>query len=297
MRLLRVLDLAVVAPRRVWDELLAVQLTRLCPRRRQRRLGQRGRVGAHVGDVAALVQPLGDAHRRLGREAKLARSLLLEGRGHEGRGRAARVYGFSSTERTAKSTPSSAAASKRASSSPSCRMPSRTSVRVGTEIAALRDPLPVELDQPRREAAGIEGALDVPVRRGHELHPFALALDDEPRRHRLDAAGRQPGHHLLPEHGRDLVAVEPVEDPPRLLRVDEALVDFPGMPERVLDRALRDLVEDHAAGRDLGLEDFLDVPGDRLPFAVFVRREQELVGVLQLALQPAITFFLSGSTM
>ena len=28
------------------------------------------------------------------------------------------------------------------------------------------------------------------------------------------------------------------------------------------------------------------VPGDRLPFAVLVRREQELVGVLQLALQP-----------
>ena len=38
----------------------------------------------------------------------------------------------------------------------------------------------------------------------------------------LDPACGQPRHHLLPEHRRDLVAVEAVEDAPRLLRVDEA---------------------------------------------------------------------------
>ena len=62
-----------------------------------------------------------------------------------------------------------------------------------------------------------------------ERHPLALALHHEPRRDRLDAAGRQPLHHLLPQHGRHLVAVEPVEDPSGLLGVDEMLVDLAGL--------------------------------------------------------------------
>jgi hypothetical protein len=53
----------------------------------------------------------------------------------------------------------------------------------------------------------------------------------------------------------------------------------------VLDRLLRDLVEDHAPDRNLRVEHLRQVPGDRLAFAIFIRREQELVGVLQLRLQ------------
>ena len=48
---------------------------------------------------------------------------------------------------------------------------------------------------------------------------------------------------------------------------------------------LRDLVEDHPPHRHLRLQHLREVPGDRLALAVFVRREQELVGVLQLRLQ------------
>jgi hypothetical protein len=92
-------------------------------------------------------------------------------------------------------------------------------------------------------------------------------------------------HDLLPQHRRDLVAVEAVEDPSRLLGVDEALVDCAGLAERPLDRVLRDLVEDHPANRDLRLQDLEQVPGDCLAFAVFVRREQQLVGALQRPLQ------------
>ena len=55
--------------------------------------------------------------------------------------------------------------------------------------------------------------------------------------------------------------------------------------ERPLDRGPRDLVEDHAPHRHLRLQLLDEMPGDRLAFAVFVRREQELVGVLQLRLQ------------
>ena len=71
---------------------------------------------------------------------------------------------------------------------------------------------------------------------GDERHPLALALDDEPRRDRLHAAGGEPLHHLPPEDRRDLVAVEAVEDAARLLRVDEALVDLARLAERALDR-------------------------------------------------------------
>jgi hypothetical protein len=96
---------------------------------------------------------------------------------------------------------------------------------------------------------------------------------------------RQARHHLLPQHGRDLVAVEPVEDAPRLLRVDQRLVHRPRVGERLVDRALGDLVEDHPPRRHLRLQLLQQVPGDRLALAVLVRREQQLVGVLQLLLQ------------
>ena len=55
--------------------------------------------------------------------------------------------------------------------------------------------------------------------------------------------------------------------------------------ERPLDRGPRDLVEHHPPHRDLRLEHLAQVPGDRLALAVFVRREQELVRVLELRLQ------------
>jgi hypothetical protein len=44
-------------------------------------------------------------------------------------------------------------------------------------------------------------------------------------------------------------------------------------------------VEDHSPDRHRRLENLEQVPGDRLAFAVFVRREQELVRVLHLLLE------------
>ncbi len=96
--------------------------------------------------------------------------------------------------------------------------------------------LPSSGDEARLEGARVERRDDVPVLGGAELDPLALALDDEARRDRLHAAGREALHHLPPEDGRDLVAVEPVEDPACLLRVDEPVVDLAGLAERALDR-------------------------------------------------------------
>ena len=182
-------------------------------------------------------------------------------------------------------TPSSPAASSRASASSRRARSARLERAVLGEVAALGDALAVDGGELRLERARVEDASDVPVAGRDEGAALALALDDEADGDRLDAAGGEPLHHLLPEHGRDLVAVEPVEDAPRLLRVDEPLVDLARLAERLLDRVARDLVEDHPAHGHLRLQHLEQVPGDRLALAVFIRREQELVGVLQQLLQ------------
>src|SRR5438093_444707 len=162
------------------------------------------------------------------------------------------------------------------------------------EVPALREPLAVHRDEPRFERVRLKGRLDVPPAGGPELAPLAFALDDKARRNRLDAPGGQAAHDLLPEHRRDLVAVETVEDAPGLLRIDEPFVDLARLFERAGDRVLRDLVEDHATHRHLRPQDLEQVPGDRLALAVFVRRQQELVGLLQELLQLADLLLLVG---
>ena len=91
VRLLRVLDLLLVVARGVGHVLGAVHLARLGAGGGQRGLRQRGAVGSHVGDVAVLVEPLGDPHRVAAVEPQLARGLLLQGARRERRARAARV--------------------------------------------------------------------------------------------------------------------------------------------------------------------------------------------------------------
>ena len=91
VRLLGVRDRALVAPRLVRNRLRAVLARGMRARRLERGVGERHGVGAHVGDVAVLVEALGEAHRRLGREAQLPARLLLERRGPERRRGPARV--------------------------------------------------------------------------------------------------------------------------------------------------------------------------------------------------------------
>ena len=290
--LLRVLDLAFVASRRRGHELLAVQLFRLRPRSRQRRLRQRRGVGAHVRDVAALVEPLGDTHRRLRREAQLPARLLLQRRGHERSGRAAPVGLLLDR-----------ADGERRAIECGCERPGRLLFEredvalqssVVPEVSPLCDTRSCHRNELGLERARIERADDVPVRRRDELHPLALALDDEPRRDGLDATRGEARGDLHPEDGRHFVAVEPVEDPSRLLRVHQVGIDLTRLAEGALDRILRDLVEDHSPDRNLRAQDLEQMPRDCLSLAVFVRREEKLGGVLQLALELVDLLLLVG---
>ena len=284
MSLLRVLHLPLVPARLGRHRLGSVEVARLVARRGQRRLRQGRRVGAHVGDVAVLVEALGDAHRLLRREAQLPARLLLQRRGHERRRRTARVRLLVDRRDP------ELGALERGREAACVVLDQLHDVlglqrAVAPEVAALCDPRTVDRREPRSEGPGIECRDDVPVAGGDELPALPFALDDEPRRDRLHAPGRQSLHHLPPEHRGDLVAVEAVEDAAGFLRIDEARVDVARLGERALDRRARDLVEDHAADRHLRLQLLHEMPGDRLAFAVFVRREQQLIGVLQLRLQ------------
>ena len=59
------------------------------PGRCNRLITQLHRIGAHVGDITALIKPLGRAHCFAGRKAQLAVCLLLQGAGGEWWGRLA----------------------------------------------------------------------------------------------------------------------------------------------------------------------------------------------------------------
>ena len=132
---------------------------------------------------------------------------------------------------------------------------------------------------------GRELGLEVGVGGRAERDPVAFPVDDQPGRDRLHPPGGQLGHDLLPQHGRDLVPVKTVKHPARLVGVHLALVELLGVGDGAGDRLRGDLVEDHPAGRHLGLEFLEQVPGDGLALAVLICREQELVGVLEQALE------------
>ena len=137
--------------------------------------------------------------------------------------------------------------------------------------------LPVDADQVRLEGiavGGNEDGLERPVLAGGEGADLALAVDDQPDRHRLDAPGREPGPDLAPEQRAQRVAHQPVHDSTGLLRVDQILIDDARLGEGALDGRLGDLGEGHAASALRSEMDRLrHMPGDRLSLTVKVCRE------------------------
>ena len=201
VRLLGVLDLLLVGARRFGYVLLSESLGDLRASGGHRRVGQRRRVGAHVGDEPTLVQALGDPHRLRRGQAELTARLLLIGRRDEGRRR-------------------STAVRLRLAAPHGCRpilevgdersghdlvevhdVALRQRSALG-EVPAGGDAGPVELEEhrgegplgPRGERAG-----QIPIVGGTECHPLPLPLDDDPRGDALHPASRQPRLHLLPE--------------------------------------------------------------------------------------------------
>ena len=124
--------------------------------------------------------------------------------------------------------------------------------------------------------------------RGDEPLDLKLAVADDAQRHRLHAARRARARQLAPQHRREGEADEIIERAARPVGVDQRLVDLARMAHRLLDRVLGHRVEHHPVDplvleQLLALEDFMDVPGDRLALAVRVGRQDHPVGVLDRA--------------
>ncbi len=86
---------------------------------------------------------------------------------------------------------------------------------------------------------------------------------------------------------RDVEAVQPIEDPPRLLGPNQVVVDVARIGQGFVNRLAGDLVKHHPLHGDLRLEHLGQVPTDGLPLAVFVRRQVELAGVFEQSLELA----------
>ena len=305
VRLLGVLHLALVGARRVRHVLRAVELPGLRAGGVDRRLRQRDAVGPHVGDVAVLVQLLRHLHRVLGGEAELAGRLLLQRRGAKRRVRRALVrlaLNGGDRERGALQAGGQAARGLLVEVQRVGGAGGQLAAR--GEVAALGDTAAVDRHQAGGETgrhggvgvlpARVERAGQVPVVGRAERDALPLALDDQPGGHGLHPPGRQAGHDLLPQDGRDLVAVQAVQDAAGLLGVDQLEVDVARRLDGAADGVRRDLVEHHAAHRDLRVEHLVQVPCDGLALAVLVRGQVELVGAGQQVLELLDLLLLRG---
>ncbi len=120
---------------------------------------------------------------------------------------------------------------------------------------------------------------DCPVLLRVERLDLALALHHQPHRHALHAPSRQAALHLAPQQRAELIAHQPVEHTPRLLRLDAVHVDGPRLGEGGADGRLGDLLEDDALGaRRVHFGRLAHVPGDGLALAVGVGGQEDLVG-------------------
>ena len=74
-----------------------------------------------------------------------------------------------------------------------------------------------------------ETRCDRPVLFRLERLDFAFTFDDQSQGDRLNAAGGNAAANLVPEQRADLIAHEPVQNAPRLLRIDDVLIDPAGI--------------------------------------------------------------------
>ena len=273
MRLLRVLGLVLVHPRRFRDVIgTEPRLDRVT--RGHHRLGRHvDAVGPHIGDIARLIQPLRRRHAGPRAQPQLAAGLLLQGRGHEGRPRVA-AGGF----RGNRGHRQVAAFHRRDRQTRSLLIRQVIAFQLFPGIGhQLR---PVFLPARRRQ-----NRVDGPVFAGAERLDLHLAVDDDAQGHRLDAAGGFRAGQLAPQHRRQVEPDQIIQRAARQIGIDHRLVDLARIGHRLGHGGLGDGVEGDAAdlralfqGRG---QRFQQMPGNRLALAVGVGGEDQFGIVLQ----------------
>ena len=244
-------------------------------------LGRNGDpIGAHIGDQSngvaaeldAFVKPLRNLHRARGAKAKLARCFLLQCGGRKRR------------KRIAPDLPA-VDLGNRKSSRTQDRVGCGTRFGLAVEFEAIK-PFTVEMGQSRGEilsALGREGDFDGPIFARLESLDLGFALADQSQCDRLHAAGRAATGQFAPQHRRQGETDQIIERPARQISFDQFAVYFARPPEGVDDGITGDFIEHHPLDVDIlqcaaRFQHFLDMPGDRLAFAVRVGRKEQAIG-------------------
>ena len=235
-------------------------------------------VGPHIGDQAArivdaLIQFLRRLHGALGGKAQLARGLLLQGRGGEGR----RGTAF---DRLLLDRPD--------------REPAGLDGIARGAGHGLRGdvqplhPLAGVFDQPGREGRAVSGqiGLDRPVFLGPERLDLHLAVDDDPQGDRLHPTRRPRTRQFAPQHRRQGEAHQIVQRAAGQIGLDQLHIQLARIGHGLQHSGLGDGVEgDPFDGRIfqrlLLRQDLQHVPADRLTLAVGVGRQDDAVGLLR----------------
>ena len=270
--------------------LLAEALPDVGKRRRLRLVGNARRVGTDIGDegdmplpfdVHALVEVLRHEHG-LGRGvAELVGGILLQGARREGRGgvraRHALLDGRNGIFARRK----------------------RPKDGVRLLLAAHFELFIVELFERRLEGGEfllliLQFCGDRPVFFGFERLDLALAVDDEPQRHRLHAPRREPALQFVVEERRKFIAHEAVQDAACLLRIHEVVVDLARVLQRLCDGLGGNFVKfDAVLAVLIEPQHRLQVPRDGLALTVGVGREIDAVGPLCLVHEAPDRLFLA----
>ena len=194
--------------------------------------GQGRRVGTHVGDEARLVQGLSGPHRRGSIPVKLAGSFLLKRRRREGRCRAATVgllldrIDCGITRGLERCGEERRGMGIQVEGLVLCGLRGKATVFI--EIGTGCDGTIIDvrnLCAKRLTRSGKLG-IDRPVLSTHMRHAVALAINNQARCDRLNAARRQGGTNLAPEQRRDLVAVKTVKNSASFLGIDKVGVEL-----------------------------------------------------------------------
>ena len=297
MRLLRVLHLVGVVARSLGQVPVAVALADHRASRVDGGVRQRGAIGPHIGDEALFIKPLGGAHRHGRTHAELAARFLLERRGDERGGWTApvglRLAGANLVGNTFEIV----------NHCRGLRLVEHDDIitrelAVIVEVAAAGETNFVDRGEVGLELAlvftsnGGECTSDIPVAGGNESHTFTFTRNNHAGSHRLHPTRRQLRHDLLPQHRRNLVAIQAIEDPACFLRVDHLAIEFARRIHSCLNRLLGDLVEHHALDRHLRIQHLVEVPGDRFALTILIRCEINLVGIFHQTLQELDVVFL-----
>ena len=269
MRFLRVLGLVFIDARRVGHIGRAELSGDFGTRGSDGFGGHVDAVGAHIGDVAGLIQPLCRRHADLGPHAEFAAGFLLQSRGHE-RGRRVAGRGLGFDRRDGKCSGSDSL--------------DRQFGSFGGGNIEFVQPFAAKRDQPRLiflTARGDQSGGNRPEFTRPKRFDFHLAFDDQPQTDRLHPTRRLCARQFAPQHGRQGKADQIVQRPARQIGLDERQIDLARRFHRLGDGGFGDGVEGdatdllalfEAAGQSL-----LQVPGNRLALAVRVGGEDQLV--------------------